>query len=553
MRSELPILSHNRADRKAGGIFYTPPPMVDALVEWALKQESRRVLDPSFGDGRFLAAASRRLRHLGVRKPGSHVYGVEVERLNPAAKKAMEAAEIPHENLTCGDFFATDLDHWNGDRFDAIVGNPPYVRHHLLGSESRRLARVHAKRVGIELNDRSDAWAYFCAALLDYLAPEGRLALLLPGAVLHADYALPLLYRLSEARGHVQLVRIKKHLFEDAVEKTIVLLIDGGREEAGVEYVEVADVEALALRLRSPSPPKRSSPIGLAISPAQGSTPEIRLRTRLTWFLDSDIARLWSRVTDLASVNRLGELADIHIGVVTGANKFFVRTMDEIQMLEADSAPVISRGGWLGGSCWTSVDQEGKQGSRSRLLLAPPAAAGNLSKALQAEIALGEGEGLHERVHCRKRIAWYRVEDRSVSDMFIPYMGSSPPRLTINLASALCTNAVHRVYLRPGTVSPAAVAAGSWTSLYRLSAELVGRSYGGGVLKLELGEASMLQLPILMGGGDHLHSIEEVRLSQGSEAAQIHADDLLLEKGLGLSADDTSRLREAATELKHRR
>jgi adenine-specific DNA-methyltransferase len=390
--------------------------------------------------------------------------------------------------------------------------------------------------------------------LLDYLEPSGRLAILLPGAVLHADYALPLLHALSEARGHVQLIRLRKRLFADALERTIVLLVDGRREEPGVEYREATDERGLASLLAPSKTSSKRVSSGIAISTETGSTPEVRLRTRLSWFVGAKTASLWERATALPEVRTLAAVADVRIGVVTGANRFFVRTRDEVRLLGIEddhSAPIVSRGGWLRAARWTAADQDQKRGSRSRLLLIAPGQ--SMSKALKEEIAIAEVEGLDQRGHCRKRETWYSLRDERIADLFLPYMGAAAPRLVINVAGAHCTNAVHRVYVRAGQASLASVAAASWTSLYRLSAELVGRSYAGGVLKLEPGEAGLLRLPDLPSPAQHIGEIEAVRASRGADAAQARADRLLLVDGLGLTTKEASSLRTAAIQLQKRR
>ena len=118
---------------------------------------------------------------------------------------------------------------------------------------------------------------------------------------------------------------------------------------------------------------------------------------------------------------------------------------------------------------------------------------------------------------------------------------------------ATCTNAIHRVDLVDGQIGAAALAVASWTSLAQLSAELVGRSYGGGVLKLELGEASLLRLPILPGAAHALGEVEEAFLAGGQQAARKRADDLLLREGLGLTNKEVKRIATDAAQLQRRR
>lgn len=527
-----------------------------SLVAWAVDVDTTRVFDPSYGDGRFLGSAAQRLKELGVRAPQRRLFGVEVDAAAASHPGAIAHLKVPDGQLLQGDFFETDLSCWRGQRFDAIVGNPPYVRHHLLDPRSRHLAQAHARRVGITLNERADCWAYFCAALLDYLEPNGRLAILLPGAVLHADYALPLLHALSEARGRTRLVRIRERMFEDAVERTVVLLIDGHRRKPGVDYREVDDLPELQ-KVLSAAPSSRSgwrrSSTG---APDPAGSPATRLRTRLRWFVSHEVEAVWESVTALSEVRRLGDLAQIRIGVVTGANSCFVLDEKTARLVKGRSrsirtVPIVSRGGWLKGLSWTAADQAEHARQPSHLLLVRPEA--SLPPTLAEHIKDGESKDLHKRGHCAARDPWYSLRDWRAPDLFLPYMGAAPPRLVINQAEATCTNAVHRVALVDDQVSAAALAAASWTSLYRLSAELFGRSYGAGVLKLELGEAAELRVPIAPGSARRAVAIDRARQSGGIAAAQTVADKLLLEELLGLTPDETKLLYDAAAQLQLRR
>ena len=542
-----------RAKRKALGAYYTPPDLADALVRWAVDTGTERVLDPSYGDGRFLRSAIDRYRVLGVGRPHHRVFGAELDD-SAIDRAAALRAEVPVGNLIGGDFFATDLDSWDGKRFDAIVGNPPYVRHHLLSAESKQLAQRHARRVGVVLSERADAWAYFCAALLDYLEPRGRLALVLPGAVLHAEYALPLLHALSEARGRVRLIRVQQRLFEEASERTVILLIDGRRPRAGVDYREVADVKELDAVLEG----RRAGSSGWRSSDAVGgkavTDPALRLRTRLRWFVSQEVADIWDRAIALPSVKSLGEIAKVRIGVVTGANKFFVldaETAERMRGKGVDTVPIVSRGGWLKAVRWTEDDQSIRGDKPSELLVIGPRA--RVRKALREAIEEAEALDVHKRHHCELREPWYSLSDRRAPGLFLPYMGASPPRLVINKAGATCTNAIHRVDLKKGQPGAAAVAAASWTALYRFSAELVGRSYGAGVLKLEPNEAVQLRLPIVSPAAENLLQIDRAFSEGGAASAEETADRLLLEEHLGISAQDVTALRSACDELQRRR
>lgn len=527
------------SQRKANGVYYTPARLAQLLAGWALDHVPQRILEPAFGDGAFLHAAHDTLLNKDVANAPMRLHGIE---LDPAAVAHVHKSSLrpAAAQLLQGDLLAFDPGRLGGT-FDAILGNPPYIRHHLLSEELIERGRTSASRLGIDLNGRSDAWAYFCAHLVTFLAPGGRLALVLPGSVLQADYAVPLLNALAADKGEVQLIRIGERLFPGVQERTVVLLIDRGSSSGGrVIYRRIADLPGLRRALRNGS---KGRPSAEASRGHRGA--------RLPWRLTSAEAAAWEEICASELVSRLGELAKIRIGVVTGANGFFIRTEPEAKTLgkAIGTVPIVSRSAWLDRPRWSAAAQAAAANQRSRLLLFPNGE-GGLSAAARAELRRAEKQGIHERSHCAKRSPWYTITDAKVPHLFLPYMGSGPRRLITNDAQATCSNAIHRVWLLPDTVlTTEAIAAGSWTTLYRLSAELQGRSYGGGVLKLEPGSgATGLRLPAVESTG-LLQKIEVALKNEGPEAAEHLADRELLMEQLEITEADVDSLRKAAAKL----
>jgi len=529
-------------DRKANGVFYTPPRLAGLLAGWALEGGAKRILEPSYGDGVFLRQVERKLLEGGVGNPTARLHGVEIDPNGPGLLREL-GPKMRANHLHEGDLLSMDVEDLGGE-FDAILGNPPYIRHHLLGDQLVSRGRRSARALGVDLNGRSDAWAYFCAHLTTFLAANGRLALVLPGSVLHADYAKPLLEGIA-GEGEVQLVRVGARLFPGVQERTVVLLVD--RAKAGattIRYRKVADLNGLGRALR-----REQRPAGRRHTTLRSDDP------RLPWRLKSAEAKLWEEVCASPSIAGLGALAVIRIGVVTGANSFFIRSKKEAEELgkAVSSMPVVCRGAWLAGTRWSKAAQRKVAGEPSRLLLFPTSE-GRLSNAAINELQRGEEEELHLRSHCVRRTPWYSISDSAAPDLFLPYMAAQPPRLVVNRAGATCTNSIHRVWLLPEAEADAeTIASASWTTLFRLSAELVGRSYGGGVLKLEPSGAMQLRITLLAKYG-LLGEIGDALASGGVEAARELADRRLLIEGLGMSKRDVRALGGAAarlSELRH--
>lgn len=534
------------SNAKARGAFYTPRDLAQILTDWALANKPSRVLEPAFGQGVFLSAAYDALLRMGEPRPERCLFGVEID---PAGRREVleEGLGIRSDHLLIGDLLGLEVDDLGGP-FGAILGNPPYIRHHSLSPSQIARGRKSAARIGVDLNGRSDAWAYFCAHLISFLRPRGRLALVLPGSVLHADYAEPLLHSLARGQGETRLVRVKERLFSGVQERTVVLLVDRAASGGGeLRFHQAADTKDLRDMLNEEAEP----PTQTRRAPGDKKSPlgSHRDSPRLPWRLTKQEVRLWERLCESDGLVPLGQEVDIRIGVVTGANSFFVRTQAEIRELGrgASSVPIIGRGGVLKKPVWTTVNQSALESEPSRLLVIKPGQ--DWSPQLLRAIEQAEESGIHLRSHCARRDPWYLVADRRRPHAFLPYMAAEPPRLVLNESVATCTNSVHRVYGRHGsTVDLRSIVAGSWTSLFRLSAELYGRSYGGGVLKLEPSGAKKLLVPTIQ-EPDLLDRLASVYETNGAASAIALADHVLLVEHLGLSKAEVESLRRAARRL----
>ena len=114
--------SQSPSDRKRRGAYPTPTWLVDLVVAEAVTVARPGadvvVVDPACGDGRFLAAAARRVRQLGGRPV---LVGVDIDE--PSLAVAAIALGGEDAALHCADALAWA---WPG-RVDAVVGNPPYL------------------------------------------------------------------------------------------------------------------------------------------------------------------------------------------------------------------------------------------------------------------------------------------------------------------------------------------------------------------------------------------------------------------------------------------
>lgn len=382
--------------------------------------------------------------------------------------------------------------------------------------------------------------------------------MLLPGAVLHADYSGVVRDFVARHFSHSQFVAIGERIFPEASEETVVLLASDRLPTALVTLTSrdtqsnvqrVDSVRQLAEQLRSWRAP-----------------PQLSMLRSNCWFervADYKMAligvrarRLLEALFDDSRVFDLGRFANVRIGTVTGANRFFVRRLEDIPAVTGIiAAPIVRTSAWLRTPRFTKRDftRLSDQGERSFLLAAVKTMVLDESPEFARSVRAAEEDRINERHQCQLRDPWWSITDLRPPNVFLPYMMADTPRLIANDMSALCTNAVHRVQWKDGTSAAkgSGLVASSWTTLHALSAELVGRNYGGGVLKIEPTAARSLVV-VDVGRRDDLDDLDGIRRGADVLATRTRADTLVL-GDLGLDRRDQTTLSIALNRLRRAR
>jgi adenine-specific DNA-methyltransferase len=518
-----------RASRKELGAFYTPRWLADALVSWALEGADGAVLDPSFGGCAFLEAALDTLQRRGVTDAHERVFGVDVD---PAAWKYARSlfdAGVPRRNLRRGSF----LDQRVLEAlptFAAVVGNPPYLRHHALDDATIDASQRHLSGLGYTLPRLASAWAYFTVLAVHKVSEGGRLALILPGSLLHAEYGKIVRRAVERAFGDVRLVHVHERLFEGTKEESIILLAGkrGTASAAGSTYTRVDNREGL---LR-------------ALVTAYAGIPSDSFKISL---LGSPHLEALERVRNAVAAPRLGDVATIRIGVVTGANRFFVRNREDalFKLKDVEGIDVICKNRWVRAPriTRTTISDMHRAGLVTRLAIIR--GRGRATSNLRAELNDAEERGIADRYHCRLREPWFTIVDRDRPDMFLGYLNDEAPVLSQNAARAVCTNGIHRVTALDKR-NIAAMVSGSHTSLFTLESEILGRNYGGGILKLEPSEAKRLSITL---GIDNLEELVEAE----TMTERRRLADYALAARYNVAVADLELLSQAATLLRRAR
>ncbi len=455
---------------KALGQYFTPNHVARSLVHWARRTPEDRMLDPSCGDGRFL---------------GLHRQCVGVETDSKAHAEALSRA--PWAHIYHDDFFS-----WarkTEERFDFAVGNPPFIRYQRFSGNMRQEALELCRNLGANFSALTSSWAPFLVATASLLRPGGRLAFVVPAEIGHAPYARPLLEYLLKHFRFLQIIAIREKIFPDLSEDAWLLYASGYSNE----YVDCELKFSLADRfLHSSEPPKA----GQIISRRDIEHWRSRLRAFL---LPKSLRELYQNLGESDKTFRLGQVARVGIGYVTGANDFFhlrPSTARQLSIPENLLQPTVRTSRFLPRRAVTKATVSSWLNRDEPTLLLRLREGASVPASVRRYLDSTAGQEARERYKCRSRSPWYSVPNVTIPKGFLSYMSSRMPALVANRAGCACTNSVHAINMKPGERFTQLQQA--WSSdLVALSCELEGHPLGGGVLKIEPGEAARVLLPSL--------------------------------------------------------
>ncbi len=524
--------------RKARGAFFTPRAVCDFLAEWAIRTPADRVLEPSCGEGDILHSASLRLRKLGGEHPvrGHELHPESARR----ARRVLESVPYPAD-IREGDFLEVRAE----PGFSAVIGNPPYIRYQGFTGEHRTRGLKAALAQGVRLSRLASSWAPFVVHSVGFVREGGRLALVLPAELLSSNYAAEVRDLLLRRFGSVSVILFDGQVFPGVQTEAVLLLAEGTGGTGHVRFARLpstAQLDAAHLRFQDPQPVQRGE--------------------RWTNAMISVSAQgILAGLAEGDSFAQLGEWGRVNLGTVTGNNAFFTLSPQEVagRELGHDVIPISPAGSTHLRTLAFGRDQHSALGSvGTRTFLFRPV---KLGAAAKRYVALGEEQGVHTAYKCRVREPWWRVPVVDPPDIFFTYMNAGTPQLAANPMGLSHLNSVHGIYLKHEhrrwvNLLPLACL----NSVTALSAEVVGRAYGGGILKMEPREAYRLMVPspaVIEQGGDALARLlpkARLLLSEGRlDAVTSLVDGLLQESGCPLTAADLAEVRASRAELGNRR
>lgn len=491
------------SERDDRGQFFTPPRIVDSLVNWAVPEPTGQVLDPAVGTGRFLAAAARKLG--GSKRGGkTRLIGVDVDPTAVYFARLRLMADTTGIPLTCRAASFFDLEPEQIGRIDAVVGNPPYLRAETMDSG----VRDHLQEFGADestpyldgekrLSKRCDAYVYFVTQATRHLRPGGRLAMILPSKWLNSAYGEGFQQFLFDHYRVHAVIGFETKVFDDALVDTCLLFAERSTNEGPTRFAQ----------LRHPADLKNNGPL-----PGVPESQQVRSTVHRQSNLEpGNLARYFRappellEVIDRSSMVQLGDLADVSRGVMTGANQvFFLEEHDAAQWNIDDRflRPALKSMRSITDPVFRSDDGElsivdvhdyvVRTGAETRdEVIASLRRDGYTGLVEYLEFA--EANGWNAGRTCQSRKVWFDLGDLPVPDAFVPKLLRERVFVIENEAEAVPSNAIDCLTVT-GDVDATALLGVLNSTLGQAGMEIWGRDEAG-MLQLMTYETASLPVP----------------------------------------------------------
>ena len=430
-------------------------------------------------------------------------------------------------------------------RFDAALGNPPFIRYQFLPSLFQERAEGIFRALNCKFTKHTNAWVPFVMASFALLRPGGRLAMVVPAEIIHVIHAGSLRTYLGQAARRVVIVDPEELWFSDTLQGAVLLLAEKKRGEhdraEGLSIYPVRGREFI-----------NSDPDFLfdASSPINGKTIEGKWTRAL---LEPQTREILDGLSESNSIRRFDEVAEVDVGIVTGANKFFLVGDETVRRyrLEKWTHPMFGRSKHCPGVIYDEAQHESNaaKGNPTNFLWFQDSEV-ERCVAAKSYIEWGEYLNLHTRYKCRVRKPWYVVPSVYATKVGMLKRSHDTPRLILNKLRAYTTDTAYRIRVKEGTAEQ--LVFNFVNPLTALSAELEGRHYGGGVLELVPSEIERLLIPVPTCSKADINCLDKsVRsLSMG---AVLERQSRIVLGAIGLTTGDQHELMKGWKKLRDRR
>lgn len=533
----------NETAQKLRGGYYTPLDLATYISRWATEKRPQSVLEPSCGDGVFIEGLAKASPTARLSFTGFELLEEEAAEAR-GRSRAFSHLDPKVHNQDFLDFAISQI--LSGQRnFDCAIGNPPFIRYQYLPKESQQKAEAIFKLLRLPFTKHTNAWVPFVLACIAMLKPGGRLGMILPSEIIHVMHPQSLRTYLGLECSRMLVIDPEEIWFDGTLQGAVILFAE--KKSHPAEHCEGVGIVKVSGRSFVSEDPTELFNDTARIN---GKTVEGKWTRAL---LTPTERGLLDSLSEHEQVYRFDDVAKVDVGIVTGANKFFLVHDETVSRygLEKFAHPMFGRSEHCPGVIYD--EQQHRRNERAGnptnfIWITKPKSA--LSKKVLEYIELGEEQELQTRYKCRMREPWFTVPSVYATEICMLKRASDTPRLILNKLSAYTTDTAYRITTE--RTSPEKLVYCFLNPLTALSIELEGRHYGGGVLELVPSEIEKLLVPLPKGPRPQLQQLDRLVREENADAVLEQQGQRILSE-LGARRAEQEQLLAAWLRLKNRR
>jgi hypothetical protein len=494
LHQKLPFEWNERENLRNKGQFWTPKWVANAMVEY-VSENTDLIFDPATGRGAFYKAL------LELNKTDIAFLGADIDDdvLNDEIYNRTNCI------IEKRDFIKNPPQR----KFNAIVANPPYIRHHRIDNETKNvLKQLSIKILGFSIDGRAGYHIYFLIQALNLLKKNGKLAFIMPADTCEGKFSKKLWEWISERYCIESVITFNENAtpFPNVDTNAIVFLIKNSQPQENIFWI----------RVKKPYSDDLLNFVKSKFIKINRETFDISIR-KLVEAISTGLTR--PEQCNNAFIYHLHDFANIMRGIATGSNEFFFLTAKKVKELgipEVFIKRAIGRTRDITKSILTMEDIDLlEKHERPTYLLS---LSGNeiIPNKIKDYLKVGEEMGLPDLSLIRQRKPWYKMERREPPPLLFTYLGRRNIRFIKNQARVLPLTGflcVYPIYFNENYVDNLWQALNHPDTLENLL--LVGKSYGSGAIKVEPSNLKKLPIP------DHI--VEKFKLDKSyiSDTGQL--------------------------------
>lgn len=371
------------------------------------------------------------------------------------------------------------------ERFELVVGNPPYINIKNMEKEFLDCGRLLCKELNLPETLMQNSWVAFVLASTKLISQNGAIFFVLPTEFLQVQYAEKLRAFLEKRFNTIHIIAFSERMFpEIEQEACLVYLTNEPQELPYISYRLYEELSSDSLTLESRI--ERNKPLK-------------KWSNAILSDSDIDLLNHISSRYDLVS-----DLVDSAPGIVTGANSKFILTKSEVSEYECKDyvAPIISKGIMAKHQFEINSDLINRLAQESKKVYLLDLAGANPSELPKSLISYLEtvatterkGIKIQESYKCSKRKPWYAVPIVRAGSVVFFKRYDTCPRLSTNPEGIYTTDIAYNLQLHDG-IDAESLAFCFYNSLTLAQCEFVGRYYAGGVSELTPNEFRSVSIP----------------------------------------------------------